>query len=94
MATYSYRCRTHGGFDVVRPLGTSELTRCPACGEQAVRVFSPPMVGRLSTQRAAAYALDERSRHEPAVVSSLPPRPLQRPPARAVNPAVRTLPRT
>lgn len=93
MATYTYRCRSHGCFDVVRPVGAAEHPPCPTCGEQPLRVFSPPMIGRMSAQRAAAHACDERSRHEPDVVTSLPPRPRQRPPARAVHPAVRALPR-
>ena len=75
MAIYEYRCEEHGAFDVSRPLGTAPASvACPACGVDAARVVSMPMV--LSAKRtawSAAIERAEKSRHEPEVVSA-PPR--------------------
>lgn len=42
MATYDFRCETHGVFEVVRKM--SEVTPtvpCDVCGAPAVRVYAP-----------------------------------------------------
>jgi putative FmdB family regulatory protein len=95
MATYEYRCDQDGGFDVVLPLGSAPGSiRCPECGGEARRVFSPPML--KSAPRALVAALDheEKTRHEPDIVTSLPPRPAhQRTPVLPLTPTLRRLPR-
>lgn len=101
MATFTYRCRhepTHESarFDTTFPVGTAPpATRCPRCGSDAVRVFSPPMISHTHPGVRAAVDRAERSRSEPEVVSVLPPRDRRRPvtPPRTSNPARTRLPR-
>ncbi|MEO8688297.1 MAG: FmdB family zinc ribbon protein [Solirubrobacteraceae bacterium] len=93
MATYEYRCEEDGAFEVTRALGTApESVSCPACGSEGRRVFSPPML--TSTPRALVAAIDhaEKSRHEPDVVTSLPPA-RRRTPVLPLTPTLRRLPR-
>jgi putative FmdB family regulatory protein len=93
MATYEYRCEEDGAFEVTRALGTApESVSCPACRSEARRVFSPPML--TSTPRAVVAAIDhaEKSRHEPDVVTSLPPAH-KRTPVLPLTPTLRRLPR-
>lgn len=74
MAIYEYRCRQHGVFDIMRPLGTAPGSiACAACGAESRRVISAPMV--ISSSRSAWSAAVEhaqKSRHEPDVVTSVP----------------------
>jgi hypothetical protein len=57
MATYQYRCAQDGGFEVSRPIGMAALQdRCAACGVDAVRVFTSPMLSL--TRRAIVAAID------------------------------------
>jgi hypothetical protein len=67
---------------------------CPVCNDEAVRVFSAPMVSRVPRALAASIDRAEKTRDEPEVVSSLPRRdPSQRTPMAPANPAFRRLPR-
>lgn len=94
MAIYEYRCDIHGLFEVMRPLGTAAPTvECPACGVAAVRAMSMPSV-RTGGRRAWMAAMDhaQKSRHEPDVVTSLPPSGRRRRQA-VVTPALQRLPR-
>ncbi|MEP9383602.1 zinc ribbon domain-containing protein [Nocardioides sp. KR10-350] len=92
MATYVYRCRSHGDFDVRRPLGqASSAEACPRCAASARRVFTAP---RLSAQPSAvteAYDAAAASSERPAVVSAPPRR--RTPSAGTPNPATSRLPR-
>ncbi|WP_088281916.1 FmdB family zinc ribbon protein [Ideonella sp. A 288] len=75
MATYEYRCEQHGLFDVLRPLGTAPASvDCPQCGSASPRAMSAPMF-KSSRHQAVMAAMDraQKSRHEPEVVTSLPP---------------------
>ena len=95
MALYEYRCGQDGGFDITRPLGTAPATvACPVCGNEARRVFTKPMLS--STPRALVAAIDhaEKSRDEPEVVTSLPPKGARkRTPVLPLTPTLRRLPR-
>lgn len=95
MAIYEYRCEQDGGFDVTRPLGTAPAsTACPACGRDARRIFSKPML--TSTPRELVAAIDhaEKTRHEPDIVTSLPPTGARRrTPVLPLTPQLRRLPR-
>ena len=74
MAIYEYRCERDGAFDLVAPMGTAPATAaCPECAGSSARVFTNPMLGTFAPRELVA-ALDrqERTRHEPEVVSSLP----------------------
>jgi putative FmdB family regulatory protein len=95
MATYRYRCVHDGAFDVCRPIGTAEpQSRCPICNRDAARVYSAPMVSLASPALMAAIDRTEKTRDEPDVVSSLPPRRGRTPsPKVALNPALQRLPR-
>ena len=84
MVFYEYLCHTHGAFNIMRRLGKApSQARCPSCGSQAQRILSAPMV---LIDRA------EKSRHEPEVVTSLPPSGVRRPQVR-MTPELRKLPR-
>jgi putative FmdB family regulatory protein len=92
MATYQYRCAGCGTFDVIRPIGQA-LTeeRCEACGDQARRVFTAPMLTRTPAPLARALRAQEAGAHEPRVVSKVPP--ARRRPAPPADPRHAQLPR-
>jgi putative FmdB family regulatory protein len=95
VATYEYRCDADGGFEVRRPVGSAPPSiACPACGDDARRVFSAPIVLRGPREIVAAIDHAEKSRDEPPVVTSLPPRdPRKRTPVLPMTPTLRRLPR-
>ena len=76
MAIYEYRCEHDGAFDVTRPIGTAPASiACPACAGEARRVFTSPMISLAPRALVAALDHEEKTRHEPDVVTSLPPAP-------------------
>ncbi|UGS37036.1 FmdB family zinc ribbon protein [Capillimicrobium parvum] len=95
MALYEYRCEHHGAFDVVRDMGTAPGSiGCPACGSRARRIFSAPMTSSTPPALAAAIDHAEKTRGEPDVVTSLPPRPRhERTAVLPLTPTLRRLPR-
>lgn len=95
MAIYEYRCERDGPFEVTRPIGTAPLSiACPACASEAGRVFSSPMVSFAPRELRAALDHEEKTRHEPDVVTSLPPRPAhKRTPVLPLTPTLKRLPR-
>jgi putative FmdB family regulatory protein len=95
MAIYEYRCEHDGMFEVSRPIGTAPTSiACPACASEAERVFHSPMVSFAPRRLVAALDHEEKTRTEPDVVTSLPPRPAhQRTPMAPLTPALRRLPR-
>ncbi len=95
MATYEYQCYDHGHFEVTRALGTSpESIECPVCESDSRRVFSTPMLSFSNAALVAAIEHSEKSRDEPEVVTSLPPRPAhKRTPVLPLTPTLRRLPR-
>jgi hypothetical protein len=98
MAIYEYVCERDGVREATWPLGTApESVPCDVCGEVARRVFSAPALpfsSPLSRDLVATMDRAERSRVEPDVVGSLPPRsPRARTPTAPLTPALRRLPR-
>ena len=95
MAIYEYRCERDGAFEVTRPIGTAPSSiACPACASEAGRVFSSPMVSLAPRALVAALDHEEKTRHEPELVTSLPPAPAgQRTPVLPLTPTLRRLPR-
>ena len=95
MAIYEYRCDSDGAFEVTGPLGAPPRTAaCPACSVEARRVFSAPMLSRAPRALVAAIDHAEKSRHEPEVVTSLPPAGARkRTPVLPLSPTLRRLPR-
>lgn len=79
MATYQYRCRRHGDFDTTKPMGTAPASMpCPDCGDPAGRAYTAPLLRQTPQPTRDLLAMEERSRHEPEVVSAVPP-PSRRP---------------
>jgi putative FmdB family regulatory protein len=95
VAIYEYRCERDGAFEVTRPIGTAPSSiACPLCESNAERVFSSPMVARTPRALVAALDHEEKTRHEPDVVTSLPPAPAhKRTPVLPLTPTLRRLPR-
>jgi putative FmdB family regulatory protein len=95
VAIYEYRCERDGAFEVLRPIGTAPASvACPQCSSEAERVFSSPMMSFAPRGLVAALDHEEKTRHEPDVVTSLPPRPAhQRTPVLPLTPTLRRLPR-
>ncbi|CAN5807981.1 hypothetical protein BH23ACT10_BH23ACT10_07740 [soil metagenome] len=70
------------------------MTRCAECDGEAARIYSAPMTAGTSGPAATAIERAEKTRHEPDVVTSLPPRRgARRVPTAPPNPALRKLPR-
>lgn len=95
MVAYEYRCDTHGIFAVDRPMGGAPgAVACATCERKAARIFSAPMLRQGPANRMALIDKAEKSRDEPEVVTSLPPRhPSKRTPLAPPNPALQRLPR-
>ena len=95
MAFYEYRCARDGVVQISRPVGEAgERERCPVCDDAMRRVYTAPMLSLASRAAVAAIDRAEKSRTEPDVVSSLPPRhPRKRTPPAPANPALQRLPR-
>jgi putative FmdB family regulatory protein len=95
MATYEYRCDQDGVFDVRHPIGTApETMACPACEGESSRVFSAPMMFSIPRGLVAALDHEEKTRHEPDVVTSLPrASPHKRTPVLPLTPTLQRLPR-
>lgn len=95
MTTYQYRCDRDGVVETPLPMGTAppELA-CPACGRDARRVFSAPLLGLADRRAMSLIDTTERTSEVPDVVTSLPPghrpRTVPRGPSSA---ALRRLPR-
>ena len=95
MAIYEYRCERDGAFEVTRPIGTAPSSiACPVCASEAGRVFSSPMISLAPQALVSALDHEEKTRHEPDVVTSLPPVPAhRRTPVLPLTPTLRRLPR-
>lgn len=76
MAMYDYRCPECGTFTVQCPMGSAAATsECPACAATARRVFGAPALRGADPGTRRALDAQERSRHEPQVVTGpLPPK--------------------
>jgi putative FmdB family regulatory protein len=74
---YAFTCETCGTFDVVRPMADAGAeARCPACGRDGRRLFTPPGVRLLAPPLRGALDREERSAHEPDVVTQRRGRPM------------------
>ena len=95
MAIYEYRCERDGAFEVMLPIGTAPASiACPVCASEAGRVFSSPMISLAPRALVAALDHEEKTRTDPDVVTSLPPRPKhERTPVLPLTPTLRRLPR-
>jgi putative FmdB family regulatory protein len=74
---YAFTCTACGPFDLTRPMvEAGSPARCPSCGGSARRVFSPPSLALLARPARRALDMEEKSAHEPEVVSEKRGRPL------------------
>ncbi len=77
MALYAFTCAACGPFDLMRPMEQASATaRCPLCGAEARRVFTPPGLRLLAPPLRRALDGEERSAHEPQVTTVKRGRPL------------------
>jgi putative FmdB family regulatory protein len=77
MPIYAFACGECGEFEVTRPVAQAAAgASCPACGAQAQRVFTPPGLALLARPIRRALDGEEKSAHEPDVVSEKRGRPL------------------
>jgi putative FmdB family regulatory protein len=77
MAVYPFACGACGPFDVVRPMAEAGApARCPGCGGEARRVYTPPGLALLAAPVRRALDREEKSAHEPEIVSAKSGRPL------------------
>jgi putative FmdB family regulatory protein len=76
MPVYAFTCTACGGFELMRPMAQAAAPAlCPACGTEARRVFTPPGLARLAGPMRGALGMEEKSAHEPAVVTEKRGRP-------------------
>jgi putative FmdB family regulatory protein len=67
MPLYAFECPGCGPFELRTEVGATG--RCPACGDAARRVFTPPGLASIARPLRRALEMEERSAHEPAVVT-------------------------
>ena len=77
MPVYEFTCESCGSFDLVRPMAEAGVAAaCPICGVEARRVFTPPGLALLARPMRRAFDAEEKSAHEPDVVSEKRGRPM------------------
>jgi putative FmdB family regulatory protein len=77
MPVYEFTCQGCGPFDLMRPMAESGAPAdCPSCGATAARVFTPPAVALLDAPFRRVLDSEDKSAHEPDVVSERSGRPL------------------
>jgi putative FmdB family regulatory protein len=77
MALYGFACERCGPFEVRRPMSEAAAPApCPECGDEARRIFSPPRLALLGAPLRAALNGEERSGHEPDVVTTKNGKPM------------------
>jgi putative FmdB family regulatory protein len=76
MPIYAFTCPGCGAFELMRPMAeAAAAARCPTCGSQARRLFTPPGLARLAGPVRRALDVEEKSAHEPEVVTEKRGRP-------------------
>jgi putative FmdB family regulatory protein len=94
MPLYAYRCGEDGAVDAMWPMGAAPPSiPCPACGGDAARTVTAPMLGLADRTRMAAIDRAEASRTEPTVVSAPPSRTSRAPRPPRLDPRTAALPR-
>jgi putative FmdB family regulatory protein len=74
---YAFTCDACGPFDVIRPMAEAGApVRCPGCGNDARRVFSPPGLALLARPVRLGLDMEEKSAYEPDLVSEKRGRPM------------------
>ena len=76
MPFYDFLCEACGTFEVGRPVReASDPASCPSCGRIGRRLFSAPGVVTTPAGLRRARDLEEKSAHEPDVVTEKRGRP-------------------
>jgi putative FmdB family regulatory protein len=77
MPIYAFTCTDCGDFDLTRPMADAGApATCPACGTMARRVFTPPGLALLAKPVRGLLNREEKSAHEPDVVTYKTGRPM------------------
>ena len=77
MPVYAFTCADCGPFDLMRPMTQAGApVHCPSCGGETRRVFTPPGIAHLTPPVARALDIEQKSAHEPDVVTEKSGRPL------------------
>jgi putative FmdB family regulatory protein len=77
MPVYAFTCAGCGAFELFRPMDDAAAPApCPTCGREARRVFTPPGLRLIARPVRRALDVEEKSAHEPDVVSEKRGRPL------------------
>jgi putative FmdB family regulatory protein len=77
MPVYAFACDGCGPFELTRAMSESGApAHCPSCGAAAARVFTPPGLTLLDAPVRRALDTEDKSAHEPDVVSERSGRPL------------------
>lgn len=85
MPIYEFECDDHGVFELSRTIAqVRDPAACPDCGASARRVLSAPNLASGSLLIRAA-AVNERSQHEPRIVSRQSPRKPEAPHKRKLH---------
>ncbi|HVY69354.1 MAG TPA: zinc ribbon domain-containing protein [Verrucomicrobiae bacterium] len=70
MPLYEYLCADCGPFTAQRVVADRDLSAaCPDCGQSGERAISLPNLSLMPASRRSAHARNEKSCHEPAVVT-------------------------
>jgi putative FmdB family regulatory protein len=74
---YAFTCEGCGPFELLRPIAEAgSAARCPACGTEARRVFTPPGLARLARPARTLLDWEDMSAPAPALVTEKRGRPL------------------
>jgi putative FmdB family regulatory protein len=77
MPVYVFDCNECGLFELARPMAESgSQAFCPACQQEARRVFTPPRLARLAPPLTRALETEEASADQPRVVTEKHGHPL------------------
>jgi putative FmdB family regulatory protein len=77
VAIYAFSCERCGPFELLRSMTESAAPAdCPRCGASARRVYSPPGLALLAAPMRRALDMEDKSAHEPDVVTQRRGRPL------------------
>ena len=70
MPLYEYECGAHGLFEAQRAVTDFDAAGvCPTCHGESTRVLSVPRLRRTGASERVARDRNERSQHEPKVVT-------------------------
>ncbi len=73
MPLYDYDCEECGPFTEFRSMSRSaDPMPCPTCGTAAERTLTAPFIADMNPNSRIAHQRNEKSAHEPKVVSGKP----------------------